>query len=49
VNASSCSPTTDTFREYNLLNASDVRTMNFGETLIVSINRNPVLLGTRAY
>ena len=41
--------TTDTYREYNLMNASDIRTMRQGETLIVSTNRNPVLLPTRGY
>ena len=41
--------TTDTYREYNLLNASEIRTMKPGETLVVSTNRNPVLLPTRGY
>lgn len=41
--------TTDTYREYNLLNASDIRTLKPGQALVVSTNRNPVLANTRAY
>lgn len=38
--------TTDQYREYNLLNASEVRTIKEDEVLIVSSNRQPVLLKT---
>lgn len=41
--------TTDTYREYNLLNASDIRTLKPGQALVVSTNRNPVLATTRGY
>ena len=36
-------------REFNLLNASDIRTMQPGGTLVVSTNRNPVLVAARGY
>lgn len=41
--------TTDTYREYNLLNASDIRTLEPAQALVVSTNRNPVLVPTRGY
>ena len=40
---------TDQYREYNLLNASEVRTISSNETLIVSSNRQPVRLKTTPY
>ena len=40
---------TDQYREYNLLNASEVRTIASDETLIVSSNRQPVRLKTTPY
>ena len=40
---------TDQYREYNLLNASEVRTISSDETLIVSSNRQPVRLKTTPY
>ncbi len=39
----------DTYREYNLINANEVRTLKDDEGLIVSANRNPILLKTRGY
>ena len=41
--------TTDTYREFNLLNASDIRTLQPGGTLVVSTNRNPVLVAARGF
>ena len=41
--------TTDNFREFNLLNASDIRTLQPGGTLVVSTNRNPVLVAAKGY
>ena len=41
--------TTDTYREFNLLNASDIRTLQPGGTLVVSTNRNPVLIAAKGY
>lgn len=40
---------TDHYREYNLLNASEVRTMPGDTALIVSANRQPLLLKTKPY
>lgn len=40
---------TDQYREYNLLNASDVRTMPANTALIVSANRHPLILETKPY
>ncbi len=40
---------TDHYREYNLLNASDVRTLAADMALVVSANRQPLLLKTRPY
>jgi type IV secretory pathway TraG/TraD family ATPase VirD4 len=39
----------DTYREYNLINASEVRCLKDDEALIVSTNRNPILLKTIPY
>ena len=39
----------ENYREQNLMNASDVRTMKTEEVLIVSGNQQPVLVGSRAY
>ena len=39
----------DQYREYNLLNANEVRTMKSSEALIVSTNRNPVLIPSVPY
>ncbi len=36
--------TTNTYHEFNPLNASDIRTPQPGGTLVVSTNRNPVLI-----
>lgn len=41
--------TTDTYREFNLMNASDIRTLQPGGTLVVSTNRNPVLIAAKGY
>ena len=40
---------TDQYREYNLLNASEVRTLPADTALIVSANRQPLLLKTKPY
>ena len=37
------------YREYNLLNSNEVRTMQDNEALIISKNRNPVKLKTKPY
>ena len=37
------------YREYNLLNPNEVRTMQDGQVLVVSRNRNPVMLPIRPY
>lgn len=39
--------TTDTYREFNLMNASDIRTLQPGGRLAVSTNGNPVLIAVR--
>jgi type IV secretion system protein VirD4 len=39
----------DTYREYNLLNANEVRTLKSHQALIVSTNRNPVLIPSTPY
>lgn len=39
----------DTYREYALVNASEVRTIKRNEMLVVSTNRQPVKLTTSAY
>lgn len=39
----------DTYREYNLINANEVRTLKDDEGLIVASNRNPILLKTHGY
>ena len=39
----------DTYREFNLVNADEVRTLAKNETLIVSTNRQPVRLPSYAY
>ncbi len=41
--------TTDQYREYNLMNASEIRTIQSDQALVVSSNRQPVLLNTKAY
>lgn len=41
--------TTDQYREYNLMNANDVRTIQDDQALIVSKNRQPILLSTTPY
>lgn len=41
--------TTDQYREYNLMNSSEIRTIKSDQVLIVSSNRQPVLLKTKAY
>ena len=40
---------TDQYREYNLLNASEVRTLPADTALLVSANRQPLLLKTKPY
>ena len=37
------------YREYNLLNPNEVRTMKDGKVLVVSRNRNPVMLPIKPY
>lgn len=39
----------DNYREYNLLNASEIRTIDSNQALIVSGNRQPILLRTTPY
>lgn len=39
----------DNYREFNLLNANEVRTLGGDEALVVSTNRMPVLLKTRGF
>lgn len=41
--------TTDQYREYNLMNANEVRTIQDDQALIVSKNRQPILLSTTPY
>jgi type IV secretory pathway TraG/TraD family ATPase VirD4 len=41
--------TTDQYREYNLMNSNDVRTIQDDQALIVSKNRQPILLKTTPY
>jgi len=41
--------TTDQYREYNLMNASEIRTIQSDQALIVSSNRQPTILKTKAY
>ena len=37
------------YREQNLLNANEIRTMKSDEVLIVSGNQNPILIPSKAY
>ena len=39
----------DTYREFNLVNANEVRTLDHGEMLVVSTNRDPVRLPSHPY
>lgn len=39
----------DTYREFNLLNANEIRTLKLGETIAVLANRDPIKLSTQAY
>ena len=39
----------DSYREFNLLNATEIRTLKQGETIAVFSNRDPIRLSTVAY
>ena len=39
----------DTYKEYNLMNANEVRTIRKDQALLVSTNNNPVLLDSKGY
>ncbi|MEQ1713343.1 MAG: type IV secretory system conjugative DNA transfer family protein, partial [Hyphomicrobium sp.] len=39
----------DSYREFNLVNADEIRTLQRRETVIVSTNRNPARIVTSAY
>ena len=39
----------DTYKEYNLMNANEVRTIKKDQALLVSTNNNPVLLDSKGY
>lgn len=41
--------TTDQYREYNLINASEIRTIASDEVLVVSSNKQPVKLKSKGY
>lgn len=40
---------TDTYREYNLINSNEIRTIQEDQVLVVSGNKQPVMINTTAY
>jgi type IV secretion system protein VirD4 len=42
-------PTPEQYKEYNLINASEVRTITENQTLIISGNRQPILIPSKGY